>query len=123
MITKEDLDKYFETRESILNRLRELKGILVFRTIEEPSGHYDYKIGIENITIRGRYTFPTEYLSLSKESIIMMEKEKKRSEEDRLLRIKKANAIEGYKENLELVELAKKELVELGVDPDTIKAD
>lgn len=120
MLTKEDVDKYVELQELILSRIKEVASLV---SVSAPTLVKDYSIEHSNVFIRGRFSFPASYLYESDTFIIDIQNAKKKANEDRLLGIKKANAIEGYKENLELVELAKKELVELGVDPETIKAD
>lgn len=117
---KTDIDKYVELQELLLIRVREVADLL---EIQKPNLLNEVKLEHYNIFIRGKFSFPANYLCESNDTINKIKAAIKQANEDRRLGIKRANAIEGYKENLELVELAKKELVELGIDPDTIRGD
>ncbi len=118
MLTHKDVNKYLEVRILILKRIKEIAKIL---NIYVPTVHSEYVLHNDNVLILGRKSFPTEYLCESNEYILNEQDIKKKNQEDRVLQIKKMNAIEGYKENLELIEFSKKELLELGVDPDSIE--
>ena len=112
MLTNKEIGNYLVIKSTILNRIQE---------VAKPNST---EISIkQERAYCGDFSIPIAYLYNSDVFVLDSERVKKEAREAKILGIKKANAIEGYKENLELVELSKKELVELGIDPDTIKVD